>query len=573
MQTTLIGTYEVKMMEKRKKPNWKTILISSSIIGIIILTSSLGGFFYYQKVTEISKFPIIPRPLLLEPQTGTFGVTNEFFISIDNSSEEVKDIAEMFAEKLELSRGNEIEIRNSSGITENSSLELLLTPLDETLGKEGYKLAINESDIQISAKNPVGLFYGVQTLMQLFPPSIEIENGLKFEENLALPCVIIQDEPRFPYRGIMLDVGRHFFSVHFIKKYLDLLSFYKYNTFHWHLTDDQGWRIEIKNYSLLTEVGAYRTDNHGGIYGGFYTQEEIREIVDYATERYITIIPEIEMPGHSVAALAAYPNFSCTGGPFVVSTAWGVHEDVYCAGNEEVFNFLETVLLEVMDLFPSQYIHIGGDECPKTRWETCPKCQARIINEGLQDEHELQSYFISRINNFVQSHNRSIIGWNEIIEGGLSENATVMAWNSWDAAIDAARLNHHVIMTPTDYCYFDYYQGNPALEPKAIGGYLPLKKVYDFEPIPTRLDSEEAQYIIGAQGNVWTEYIATPEYAEYMSVPRMCALAEVVWTEKSLKNWNHFQIRLLEHFKFLDEMDVNYSLALFSSNNYDFPFP
>ncbi|MHA1453938.1 MAG: beta-N-acetylhexosaminidase, partial [Promethearchaeota archaeon] len=334
-----------------------------------------------------------------------------------------------------------------------------------------------------------------------------------------------------------------------------------------HLTEDQGWRIEIKNYSLLTEVGAYRDDGNGGIYGGYYTQEEIREVVDYASARFITVIPEIEMPGHSMAALAAYPNLSCTGGPFNVSNEWGVHRDVYCAGNEETFTFLETVLTEVMELFPSKYIHIGGDECPKTRWEECPKCQARIVDEGLQNEHELQSYFISRINDFVQSHNRSIIGWNEIIEGGLAGNATVMAWNSWGAAVDAVRLNHNVIMTPTQYCYFDYYQGNPFTEPKAIGGLITLSKVYKFEPVPSELNDEEAQFIIGAQGNVWTEYIDTPEYVEYMSVPRMCALAEVIWTPSSQRNWNHFRIRLSEHFYILDEMNVNYRPIYFLSPN------
>ena len=549
---------------------WK-IVISFSFIGLVIIGGIIGGIFYCQKASEISEFAIIPRPSLVEPQSGTFDVTEEFFIYVDNSSEEIRDIADFFAEKLGYSLGYEIDVRNFSTMPETSNLELLLSPLDDTLEEEGYNLEINETDIRISALLCAGLFYGIQTLIQLFPPSIERENGLQTEENLSLPCVIIQDKPRFPYRGMHLDVGRHFFPVDFIKKYLDLLAFYKYNTFHWHLTEDQGWRIEIKNYSLLTEVGAYRDDGQGGIYGGYYSQEEIRDVVEYATERYITIIPEIEMPGHSVAALAAYPNLSCGGGPFEVSNVWGVHEDVYCAGNEDVYDFLETVLLEVMDLFPSQYIHIGGDECPKTRWKECSKCQAKIIDEGLQNEHELQSYFISRISNFVQSHNRSIIGWNEIIEGGLAENATVMAWNSWDAAIDAARLNHDVIMTPTDYCYFDYYQGNPLTEPRAIGGYLPLEKVYDFEPIPSELNSEEAQYIIGAQGNVWTEYIETPAHVEYMSVPRMCALAEVVWTEKSLKKWSHFTIRLLEHFKFLDELEVSYSLSSFTPYNPIFP--
>lgn len=549
-------------MLRSKKVDWKSIL-AYFIVGLFLFGTAAGGIIYSIKFTNGMKYPIIPRPSILEPQPGTLVITKDFSIFADNSSHKVTEIAEYFAEKLGSSLGCDIEIRNTSTIYTDSDLILLLSPSSEELGDEGYYLIINETTIEISAKKPVGLFYGIQSLIQLFPPSIQKINGLLDTEVFNIPCVKIQDSPRFPYRGMHLDVGRHFFSVEFIKKYIDLLAFYKYNSFHWHLTEDQGWRIEIKNYSLLTEIGAYRVDEHGAIYGGFYTQEEIREVVEYATKRYITVIPEIEMPGHSKAALASYPNLSCTGGPFNVSNTWGVHKDVFCAGNEEVFDFLETVLLEVMDLFPSQYIHIGGDECPKTRWEECPKCQARIVNEGLHNEYELQSYFISRISNFVQSHNRSIIGWNEIIEGGLVENATVMAWNDWVAAADAARSHHDVIMTPTQYCYFDYYQGNPFTEPKAIGGLITLSKVYKFEPIPPDLNEEEAQFIIGAQGNVWTEYIDTPEYVEYLSVPRMCALSEVVWTEPIQKNWRNFQIRLSKNLEFLDEMGVSYRSTSF----------
>ncbi len=544
-------------MVKRNKINWKSIL-AFFFVGIFLIGTASGGIIYSIKYTAASKYPIIPRPSLLEPQPGNLVVTRDFSIYADNSSQKVTEIAEYFGEKLGLSLGCDIEVRNTSKIPIDANLILILLPNSEFLGEEGYYLTINETNIEILAKNAAGLFYGIQSLIQLFPPSIERINGLLDTEIIKLPCVKIQDAPRFPYRGMHLDVGRHFFSVEFIKKYIDLLAFYKYNSFHWHLTEDQGWRIEIKNYSLLTEVGAYRTDEHGAIYGGFYTQEEISEVVEYATKRYITVIPEIEMPGHAMAASASYPNLSCTGGPFNVSNSWGVHRDVFCAGNEEVYDFLETVLLEVMDLFPSQYIHIGGDECPKTRWEECPKCQARIVDEELHNEYELQSYFISRISNFVQSNNRSIIGWNEIIEGGLVENATLMVWNDWSAAGDAARSNHEVIMTPTQYCYFDYYQGNPFTEPQAIGGLITLSKVYKFEPVPSDLNEEEAQYIIGDQGNVWTEYIETPEYVEYMSVPRMCALSEVVWTEPIEKNWRNFQIRLSKNLEFLDAMGVFY---------------
>lgn len=524
-----------------------------------MISSFIGGFLIYKNANDGLEYPIIPRPLHVITNSGFFEVTSEFFISVDNSSEKLKETGDYLAEKLRYSMGREIEIKTIPTTFLNGTLQLELNLSEDKLGNEGYNLVINESIILITAQNPKGVFYGIQTLLQLFPPSIGKLNGLIKEDKILLPCLQIRDQPRFSYRGMHLDVARHFFPVSFIKKYLDLLALYKYNTFHWHLTDDQGWRVEIKNYSKLTEIGAYRMEGHGNIYGGYYTQDEIRDILEYAEKRYITIIPEIEMPGHCMAVLAAYPELSCTGGPYSVPTKWGIYEDVYCAGNDEVFEFLETVLLEVIELFPSKYIHIGGDECPKARWELCPKCQARIMNESLQNESELQSYFISQISTFLQAHNRSIIGWNEIIEGGLAENATVMAWNSWDAAIAAVRLNHTVIMTPTEHCYFDYYQGDPLTEPKAIGGYIPLSKVYSFEPIPAELNSEEAKYILGAQGNLWTEYIETPDHIEYMCVPRMSALAEVLWTEQSLKSWNHFKIRLFEHFRLLDSLEVNYS--------------
>jgi hexosaminidase len=388
------------IISQRKKVSRKSFF-ALLFVGTFLIAAITGGILYSIKYTSTIKYPIIPRPSKLDPQPGEFEITQDFSIYADNSSLEVTNIAEYFATKLGLSIGWEIEIQNTTQAAVSSDLLFILLPYSEELGDEGYFLTINDTNIVIAAGKPLGLFHGVQSLLQLFPPSIQRENGLLNYNSIKLPCVKIQDAPRFPYRGMHLDVGRHFFPIEFIKKYLDLLAFYKYNTFHWHLTEDQGWRIEIKNYSLLTDIGAYRDDGNGGIYGGYYTQEEIREVVEFASKRYITVIPEIEMPGHSVAALAAYPNLSCTGGPFNVSNTWGVHQDVYCAGNEETFAFLETVLIEVMNLFPSKFIHIGGDECPKTRWEECPKCQARIVSDGLADEHELQSYFISRINSFI----------------------------------------------------------------------------------------------------------------------------------------------------------------------------
>jgi len=559
---------------KNKNRSWKKSLLIALIILFPLDTGFIVGTIHYQETSRNSDFPIIPRPSRLIPKTGAFILSSDFIIYVDNSSNEIRELGQYFADKLDNSWDHEIEVKNNSGyIASNSTLQLKLNSSLDILNEEGYNLEISEFSIEILAKTPTGIFHGLQTLLQLFPPSIEKQNGLASQDLIPLACVQIQDNPRFPYRGMHLDVGRHFFPVSFIKKYIDLLALYKFNTFHWHLTEDQGWRVEIKNYSKLTEVGAYRTDNKGVTYGGFYTQNEIREMVEYAAKRYITIIPEIEMPGHSLAALASYPELSCTGGPFNVPTNWGIYEDVFCAGNDAVFEFLENVLLEIMDLFPSHYIHIGGDECAKIRWKTCPKCQTRIMEEGLHDENDLQNYFISRINDFLQFHNRSLIGWNEIIEGGLVENATVMAWNSWDAAIEAARSHHDVIMTPTDYCYFDYYQGNPQSEPKAIGGYTPLSKVYAFEPIPPELNSEEEQYIIGAQGNVWTEYIQTPSQVEYMSVPRLCALAEVVWSDKCLKDWNHFESRLWKNYELLNTMDVTYSLSSLLPYNLIFPYP
>ncbi|MBL7982121.1 MAG: family 20 glycosylhydrolase, partial [Flavobacteriales bacterium] len=374
-------------------------------------------------------------------------------------------------------------------------------------------------------------------------------------------------------RGMHLDPCRHFWSVEFTKKYIDLLARYKMNSFHWHLTDDQGWRIEIKKYPKLAEVGAWRKGSQVGPYsrreydsipyGGFYTQDEIREVVAYAKARHINVVPEIEMPGHALAALAAYPHLGCKGGPYEVNKGWGVFEDVFCAGNDSTFAMLEDVLTEVMELFPSEMIHIGGDECPKEAWKACGKCQARKKAHGLKDEHELQSYFIQRIEKFVNSKGRKIIGWDEILEGGLAPNAAVMSWQGIEGGIAAARSGHYAVMSPGSHCYFDHYQGDPANEPLAIGGYTTLQKVYSYEPIPTELKPEEHKYILGAQGNVWTEYILTPEHVEYMAVPRMLALAEVLWTPKAKRNEADFIQRLEKEFVRLDEMKVNASRSLY----------
>jgi len=436
---------------------------------------------------------------------------------------------------------------------------------DGSLPSEGYTLKVCRNKIEIRG-NGAGIFYGLQTLLQL------IEKNNKNE--LFIRCCIISDYPRFSWRGMHLDVSRHFFPKEFIRKYIDFLASYKMNVFHWHLTDDQGWRIEIRKYPNLTQIGAFRNGTlkgHAGDgretydtirYGGFYTQKDIREIVSYALERHITIVPEIEMPGHAMAVLASYPQFACKGGPFEVSKSWGVFDDVLCP-KEETVSFIKDVLSEVMEMFPGKYIHIGGDECPRVRWHNCPACQALMKTRGLKNESELQSYFISRIDSFVTSKGRSIIGWDEILEGGLAPKAAIMSWRGPEGGIEAAKQHHYVVMSPGSYCYFDYYQGNPTGEPLAIGGYTTVEKVYSYDPVPAELKTEEKKYILGAQANVWTEYISTQEHAEYMVFPRICALSEILWLSPEKKDYKNFKGRLLEHFQMLDSLKINYSKAIY----------
>jgi hexosaminidase len=422
-----------------------------------------------------------------------------------------------------------------------------------------YNLNVDKNRIHITATEKTGIFYGIQSLLQL--------GYYNAEKQFAFHGVkISNDYPNMKWRGMHLDVSRHFFPKKFILKYIDLLAMNKMNVFHWHLTDDQGWRIEIKKYPKLTSVGGWRKGSMIGHYneqrydsiryGGFYTQDDIREVVAYAEKRHVTIVPEIEMPGHALAALSAYPQFSCTGGPFEVAKKWGVFDDVFCP-KEETFTFLQNILDEVVTLFPGKYIHIGGDECPKTRWEKCKACQKRMKENNLKDEMALQSYFIQRIEKYLNSKGKQIIGWDEILEGGLAPNAAVMSWRGTEGGIEAAHLHHPVVMTPGTHCYFDHYQGNPRQEPVAIGGFTSLEKVYSFNPIPEKLSPEESMYILGAQGNVWTEYINTSRDVEYMAVPRMSALAEVLWSKESTRNYIHFTERLTEFSVLLKKMDVN----------------
>ena len=499
---------------------------------------------------------VIPKPSSLKINSGEFRLDYKTTIVY---TEETKDIASLLNDWLLKNYG--FKLLAVTATKEKKNLIIITTNGSRGLPDEGYKLVADKKAITIIGRE-AGLFYGFQTLTQLLP----IENKMPFK----IPRVEIIDQPRFRYRGMHLDVGRHFQPVEFIKKYLDLMSQYKMNTFHWHLTEDQGWRIEIKKYPKLTEIGSKRKETVKGRqlipyigdgipYQGFYTQEQIKEIVAYAKSLYITVIPEIEMPGHSLAAIAAYPELACTSGPFEVGTTWGVFKDIYCP-KEETFKFLEDVLSEVVELFPAPYVHIGGDEAPKDRWKESPIAQEIIKREGLKDEHELQSYFIRRIEKFLNSKGKRLIGWDEILEGGLAPNATVMSWRGEKGGIEAAKQKHDVIMTPTDYCYFDYGQGDPKNEPLNIGGYLTLKKVYSYNPTPPDLTKEEQQYILGAQGNVWTEYLKTPEAVEYMVFPRMLALSEVVWTPFAEKNYDDFLMRLSSHLPRLDKQNVNYRI-------------
>ncbi len=505
---------------------------------------------------QLADYNLIPIPQNIKAGAGYFQLTPETGLAFDQDNEAVRYSADYLRDFLQAN--NQISLQDTDRKKNNIVFQLE----DDADQEEAYSLTITQKGVLVRGASPAGLFRGTISLIQL----ITQQSGLK--ELVELPCVFIEDEPAFSYRGMHLDVGRHFFPVEFIKKYIDLLAFYKVNRFHWHLTEDQGWRIEIKQYPRLQEIAAYRPKTLVGHYGdrphqfdderygGYYTQEEIKEVVQYAQERFSTIIPEIEMPGHSRAALAAYPELGCTGESYEVATKWGVFEEVYCP-KEETFEFLENVLTEVMDLFPSEYIHIGGDECPKTQWKNSPFCQELMKKEGLKDESELQSYFIKRIEKFLNENGRQIIGWDEILEGGLAPNATVMSWRGESGGIEAAQEGHDVVMTPTSHCYFDYYQSIHPDEPLAIGGFIPLEKVYHYHPVPEELSEEEAQHILGAQGNVWTEYMKTPEKVEYMAFPRAIALAEVTWSGKEKKDFEGFIGRLTQHLKWLEKRGVN----------------
>lgn len=461
---------------------------------------------------------------------------------------------------------NDLTGKHFATTTKAGGKSILLELRGDFANPEAYRIEVTAKQITVSASTERGIFYGIQTLRKSVPIGVD---------PVVLPAATVQDAPRFGYRGMHLDVSRHFFTVDEVMTYIDMLALHNINQFHWHLTDDQGWRIEIKKYPRLTEVGSKRqetvighnTGSYDGIpYGGFYTQEQIKSVIAYAKERYINIVPEIDMPGHMLGALSAYPELGCTGGPYALWCQWGVSDQVLCVGNDRTLEFINEVLTELMDLFPSKYIHIGGDECPKKSWKNCSRCQARINALGLVSdekhtaEERLQSFLISYAEKIVNDHGRKIIGWDEILEGGLAPNATVMSWRGMSGGMEAARQQHDVIMTPNSYAYFDYYQTKDLTnEPMAIGGYLPIKVVYEWEPMPASLSDAEKKFIIGAQANLWTEYVPTFKHAQYMVLPRIAALCEVQWSDPSQKDYPYFLKRLPNLIGLYERYSYNYS--------------
>lgn len=526
---------------------------------------------------------VVPAPLSLAARAGAFTVGPATRLLVPEDQPGAVPVAAALEDLLERGTGLDLPLDTVPGAAAGSpapagTVVLRLEDLAARLGPEGYLLDVSPDSLLVRAAAPAGLFYGVQTLRQLLPPSIERPSGSPGAGPLTVPCVAVEDRPRFAWRGALLDCARHFFPKDFVLRWIDILALHKLNTFQWHLTDDQGWRVEIKKYPRLTEIGAWRVDRENdhwnarepqrpgeaATYGGFYTQDDIREVVAYAAARHITVVPEIEMPGHAKAALTAYPELSCTGGPFTVPPGgyWPI-TDVFCPGNDRTFAVLADILAEVAALFPGPYIHIGGDEVDKAEWTRCPKCRARMKAEKLADVKELQSYFVRRVERILDGLGKRLVGWDEILEGGLAPGATVMSWRGTEGGIAAARAGHDVVMSPTSHCYIDYYQGPPAQEPLAIGGYVPLSKVYAFEPVPAELTADEARRVLGGQANLWTEYVGEGRHAEYMALPRLAALAEAVWSPKEARDWAGFAARVQELFARYDAAGLNAARSAF----------
>jgi hexosaminidase len=551
---------------------------------IMVAASFLGGTSFVTAQTVEADYHVIPLPQNISGTSeGPFELSANTQVCYSKGNAKMQRNAEFLADYVKEVCGislNTVKLAKSKDaehLMQLAGKRGIAQPLLLCLGlqndnPDAYRITVSpEKGIVIEGASEAGVFYGIQTLRKSIPVTAAV--------NVKFPAAVITDSPRFAYRGMMLDVCRHFFPLSFIKRYIDILALHNINKFHWHLSEDQGWRIEIKKYPRLTLIGSQRAETvighnsgkYDGIpYGGYYTQEQCKEIVRYAAERYIDVIPEIDMPGHMLGALAAYPELGCTGGPYKVWTQWGVSEDVLCAGNPKTITFLQDVLSEICKIFPSKYIHVGGDECPKTRWAACPRCQAKAKELGIVAtkehtvEEQLQSYIIHQAEAFLNKKGRSMIGWDETLEGGLAPNATVMSWRGFEGGIAAARQHHNVIMTPTSYCYFDYYQSTDvANEPQAIGGYVPLEKVYSLEPMPADLTPEEQKYIIGTQANLWTEYIPTTQQVEYMVLPRMDALCEVQWEQPGARNYENFLRRLPRMFNLYDKLGYHYARHIY----------
>ena len=554
------------------------------VINIIALALLFASCAMKAKESETT-INVIPYPQSVEVGKGTFkgaGANFNCDQAIDAKSQE---IIKEFADKITFVSGRICSYATPMGLDKDyDKVKGFIFLNDASLAEEEYSIAVSKINCIVRASSYNGFLYAIQTLKQLTSVNI-FGNEPNPAEKFLFPCVKIQDKPRFGYRGMHLDCSRHFFSVEEVKKYLDIMALYKLNRFHWHLTDDQGWRVEIKKYPKLTEVGAFRNgtvikkdwgSNDGVRYGGYYTQEQMKDIVAYAGKLGIVVIPEIDLPGHMMGALAGYPELGCTGGPYEVWTRWGISDQVLCPGKDGMFTFLEDVFTELMDIFPSEYIHIGGDECPKTEWEKCPACQARIKALGIKaDERHtaeqfLQSYVTARVQKFLNDHGRKIIGWDEILEGELAEGATVMSWRGAAGGIEAAKKGFDVIMTPNTYMYFDYYQSKHTdIEPVAIGGYLPVETVYQCNPVDG-IPEEAQKHILGVQANLWTEYIATDEYLEYMLLPRMAALSEVQWCSLENKDYDRFKASLQHAFDIYDVMGLNYCKAVVGEYGMDY---
>jgi hexosaminidase len=514
---------------------------------------------------------IIPQPESVKLNTGSFSIKRNTVVYCKNN--ELLAVAKYLDDKLSGALGFRMQISEGSGKGINL---VILNEANENLGDEGYLLQVTSENIELSANKANGIFYGIQSLLQMMPPQIKCDstqNGVEWN----IPCAEIIDNPRFPWRGLMLDVSRHFFTKEEVKAYIDQLAEYKMNVFHWHLTDDQGWRIEIEGLPKLTEIGAWRASRVGDWwqreprqeneltdYGGFYTHDDIKEVVKYAQDRFVEIVPEIDVPGHSLATIVAYPEISCTHTVKDINVGnkfYTVDENSLCVGKELTFEYLDKIFTEIAQLFPSEYIHVGGDECYKGFWSKCPDCQKRIRDEGLKNNNELQSYFIKRMEKMLEAKNKKLVGWDEILEGGLAPNATVMSWRGMENGIKAAQEGHHVIMTPTNHCYLDLYQGEPSVEP-ATYSMCRLSDSYNFEPVPDEVDPK---LILGGQGNLWSEAVPTFRHVEYMTWPRGWALAEVFWTSKENKNWKNFVNRVEDHFERADYGKINYARSMYNA--------